>query len=93
MTTKTDLFLATRADALRRGDRAVYKAMTAELAHAGYVETEPRATEFPPLDASRLSQVNQMLETTEARGMPEAAVPPPTPRRGRPPKVRDLQAT
>jgi hypothetical protein len=86
MSTKTDLFLATRADALRRGDRGVYKAMTAELNHHGYVESSPIAErrDFPPLDASALSQVNSMLETTEATAMPERVVPPATPKREEP---------
>ena len=87
MTTKLELFLTTRADALRRGDRGVYKAMTAELAHLGYVETEPLATEFPTLDVSAHSQVNSMLESAQAAPMEEMAVIGPPKRRGRPPKV------
>ncbi len=91
MTTKTELFLATRTDALRRGDRGVYKAMTAELAHLGYTEPSPVASsgEFPALDASATSQVNRMLETTQAPAMDEAAVPPAPRRPGRPRKIVD----
>ena len=88
MKTKADLFLATREDALRRGDRGVFKAMTAELHRLGHVEPAPLpgADGFPPLDAAALSRVNVMMETTEARAKPEDTAAP-RPRRGRPPKA------
>ncbi len=87
MTTKQEMFLATRADAFRRGDRGVYKAMTAELAHLGYSEPErlKAAGEFPPLEPSALSDLR--FETAQSAPMEEAAVPPRPVRRGRPPKI------
>lgn len=65
---------------------------------AGYLRARERAVAIGDAnlvrtinaDLSRIGYREPELETAEAPGMPEAAVPPETPRRkpGRPPKVR-----
>jgi len=77
---QVQLLLATRADALRRGDRSVYREMDFQLQRLG-VFVGPEPYPFPPLDPAALAQVE-----TATVEMPERAVPPK--KRGRPPKPR-----
>lgn len=77
---QVQLLLATRADALRRGDRSVYREMDHQLERLG-VYCGPEPFPFPPLDPAALAHVE-----TASVEMPEQAVPKR--KRGRPPKPR-----
>jgi len=93
LNSRIELYLATRADALRRGDRSVYREMTYQLERLGWVEPEP-APVFPPLDPAALARVHAApveespMETTVTEESMEHAVPPAPKKRGRPPKPR-----
>lgn len=86
--TKLELFLATRADALRRGDRSVYRTMTAELERLGIVEDAPGPV-FPAFNPATLAVAGSapVMETATVDA-PERAVPDAPKRRGRPPRPR-----
>jgi hypothetical protein len=76
---QAELYLATQADALRRGDRGVWQEMAFQLKRMG-VDTDPPES-FPPLDPTALARIETTMVT-----MPERAVPEK--KRGRPPKPR-----
>lgn len=68
-------YLQQRAKAMGQGDRGMIKAINADLARLGYVDSPPRP-----------EAVSSSAMETTALAMPEHAVPE-RPRRGRPPHI------